>query len=63
MKGVVSVIPAFHRYEKGKLVSYERIVLALLQQCKDEGLSVDQALFVLDELKRKIEHDAREKAI
>ena len=59
----MAVIPAFHRYEKGILVSYERIVLALLQQCKDEGLSVDQALFVVDELKQKIEQDARERTI
>lgn len=38
-----------------KKVNYEKIILALLQQCKDEGLTIEQAKFVLDTAKKEID--------
>lgn len=37
----------YDHFDNGKFVSYEKEVLALLQQCKDEGLTVAQSKFVL----------------
>lgn len=41
------MLGAFERVENGETRNYKKLVLALLQQCKDEGLTVDQTLFVL----------------
>lgn len=57
------MVPIFCRYEAGGLVSYEKIGLALLDQCKAEGLTMEQALFVLRELKIKIKRDMWSKPI
>lgn len=53
------MVGPYERYEAGELVSHKKIILALWQQCKDDGLTVGQAYFVLDEVKRKIERDTQ----
>ena len=46
------------RLENGEWISYEKIILALLQQCKDGGLTVEQAPFCLEQAKREVERTA-----
>lgn len=58
-----SSAPPFSRYEGTELVSYKKIGLTLLEQCRAEGLTVDQALFVLKELKRKIKDNTKNQAV
>lgn len=41
-------------YEDGTWKNYKKTVLALLQQCKDAGLTVSQALFVLEQAKQDV---------
>ena len=48
----------YSRIENGKRISYEKTIRALLQQCTDDGLTVEQALFCLDLTRREIEEMA-----
>lgn len=48
----------YSRLERGKWISYEKTIRALLQQCTDDGLTVEQALFCLDQTKKEIEKAA-----
>lgn len=50
----------YTRYESGNAVDYTKKVLALYQQCKDDGLTAGQALYLLNAVKRRIEQEVLE---
>lgn len=47
-------------YENGVAMNYKNLILALLQQCKNEGLTVSQTRFVLSEAMREVERQVNQ---